>query len=198
MKTKLIFGALAALLGAATGLLAQPQPGTVLWTYDFEPIGGYGQPASPSPALAADGTIYIGTVYGLQALTNTGFAASNKWTFPVPTASGIAVGFDGTIYLASASQNFYAVNPDGSQKWAYTFAAAGSSQPAIGRDDTIYVVADASLYALTASGTKKWSHSIESNGGIPAIDSEGTIYVRNNFWATNCYAFSPDGTLKWS
>jgi len=108
------------------------------------------------------------------------------------------VGFDGTIYLASASQNFYAVNPDGSQKWAYTFVAAGSSQPAIGRDNTIYVVADASLYALTASGIKKWSQSLGSNGGIPAIDSEGTIYVRNNFWATNCYAFSPDGTLKWS
>jgi outer membrane protein assembly factor BamB len=186
------------LAAAALTVLAQPQPGTVLWTYDFYPVGGWGPQTPPSPALGSDGTVYLGTALGLQALTNAGTAALEKWTFSVPTTSGIAVGIDGTVYLANASQSFYAVNPDGSQKWAYTFDAAGSSQPAIGWDNTIYVVADASLYALTADGTKRWSRSIGSNGGIPAIDSAGTIYVRLSQWGTNFFAFNPNGTLKWT
>lgn len=189
MNAKALLGSLVSLLAAAW-CSAQPQPGTVLWTYDI--------PASCAPALASDGTIYVGNYYGLHAITNAGTSASIKWAFPATSVRGISIALDGTIFLATASQYFYAVNPGGSQKWAYTFEGNGSSQPAIGHDGTIYVVADGSLYALTPAGTKKWSYAIGSNGGVPAIAANGTVYVRVNEGATNFYAVHPNGTLKWA
>lgn len=189
MNANALLGSLVSLL-AVTLCSAQPQPGTVLWTYDV--------PTSCAPALASDGTIYVGDYYGLQAITNAGSSASIKWAFPATSVSGISVGLDGVIYLANGSQYFYAVNPDGSQKWAYTFEGNGSSQPAIAHDGTIYVVADGNLYALTPAGTKKWSRAIGGNGGIPAITANGTIYVRLNEGATNFYAFNSDGSLNWA
>src|SRR5438132_318839 len=89
----------------STHLRAQPQAGTVLWTYDL------GTANATSPALSTNGTIYTGTPNGLYAVTNSGSAASNKWIFPTPVRTPAAIGTDGTIYFgdASAGVNFYAL-----------------------------------------------------------------------------------------
>jgi outer membrane protein assembly factor BamB len=172
--------------------LAQPQPGTVLWTYDAT------WPIVSAPVIGPAGTIYIGTDYGLHAVTNAGGFGSNQWIFPEYRTRGATVATDGTIYLASDSQNFYALNPDGSVKWTYVFASYGSCPPAIGFDNTIYVVGNGALNALTATGAKKWAFPIWGEKGLPVIGADGTIYVRNDQSPATLFAVDPKGGMKWS
>ena len=63
-----------------------------------------------SPAIADDGTIYVGTdQYGASGVT------------PQP-----------------ADTSFWAVNSDGTRKWAFYIGDGVESSPAIGHDGTIY------------------------------------------------------------
>src|SRR5258706_16422450 len=58
------------------------EPGTLLWSFDL------GNSIAYSPALAPDGTVYVGTSYGIHAITNSGTTASNKWSW-LQAASGV-------------------------------------------------------------------------------------------------------------
>src|SRR5438105_8507788 len=141
---------LAELVFATVGVHAgQPPPGTVLWTYDL------GAPAT-SPALWTDGTIYIGTLNGLYAITNSGSVASNKWVFSTPVRTSAAVGGDGTIYFGDGNGNLRALNPDGSQRWNLLLETPIQSCPLIGYDGSLYAVAGGKLYAISPSGATKW------------------------------------------
>ena len=101
------------------------------------PLGNTGY---SSPAIGADGTIYVGGYIYLYALNPAD--GSQKWAFPTSgyIYGGAAISADGTIYIGSTDDNLYAVNPNGTQKWA--FETAGPiyfSSPAIGADGTIYI-----------------------------------------------------------
>ncbi len=151
-----------------------------------------------SPALGADGTIYVGSYdHNLYAIHPDGSLA---WTFPTITDidSSPAVGADGTIYVGSDDGNLYAVNPDGSQKWVFATDDWVYSSPALGSDGTIYVGSlDGNLYAINPDGSERWAFSTR-NWVIssPAIGSDGTIYVGSDDY--NLYAINPDGTEKWA
>ena len=189
MNAKALLGSLVSLL-AVTWSSAQPQPGTVLWTYEIS--------TSTDVALSRDGTVYVGSYGGLYAITNDGTSASHKWIFSFSPAlvKGIAVGLDNTIYVANASQFFYAVNPDGTVKWAYE--NADSSQPAVGYDGTIYVSGGSGLLALSPNGNRKWSYQVWDNRGTIAVGHDGTIYFCNQQSPATLFALNPNGTLKWS
>ena len=102
-----------------------------------------------SPAIGADGTIYIGSMdSNLYSVSPTG---SVNWTVATgaPIFSSPAVSADGTIYVGSGDGNLYAINPDGSIKWSYRADTTISSSPAIGADGTVYFASDSGvLYAL--------------------------------------------------
>src|SRR6266498_1048487 len=109
MKTSFTFPVLTVLLIFEPGVFAQPQSGTVLWTYDV------GSRILSSPAMAPDGPVYAGSSVGLYAITNNGSTASNKWTFPASVAGSPAIGTDGTIYFVGGLPNaLFAINPDAS------------------------------------------------------------------------------------
>jgi outer membrane protein assembly factor BamB len=166
--------------------LGQPA-GTLLWSYSADST------ITTSPALASDGTIYLGTGNGLYAITNAG---SNKWTFPTPVASSPAIASDGTIYFCSQDGNLYVVNPNGSQKWSYPMEG-GSGSPAIGPDNTIYVSGGFKLHAVTPAGINKWKSGIGDSGvSSPAVGPDGTIYV-GGWDLVKFYAFDPMGNQKW-
>ncbi len=141
-----------------------------------------------SPALALDGTIYVGSDDdNLYALNPDG---TQQWAFPTgwEVTSSPAIGTDGTLYVGSWDGNLYAINPDSTLKWAFaTGQGAGTfdwitSSPVIGSDGTIYVGSDDyNLYALTDNGTfctEKWTFptGYEINSS-PALATDGTIYV---------------------
>ena len=135
-----------------------------------------------SPAIGADGTIYVGSEDGNLYAINPA-DGSQKWMSSTGNAieSSPAIGADGTIYVGSDDQNLYAFNPaDGSQKWASPTGWSVTSSPALGADGTIYVGSwDNYLYAINpADGSQQWAlatgNRIESS---PALGADGTIYV---------------------
>jgi len=126
-----------------------------------------------SPAIGADGTIYIGSdPYG-----GTGID-------PVVTPT-----------------NFWAINPDGSLKWSFDTEDGVESSPAIGPDGTIYFGSyDSYLYAITDEGTEgklKWKFKTgDQIDGSPTVDGDGIIYFGSR--DSTLYALYPDGTVKWT
>ena len=155
-------------------------------------------PSDSSPAIADDGTIYLGLFNGdLRAFLPDG---SPKWVFNAgrEIKSSPAIGSDGTIYFGSRDRKFYAVGPDGKKKWDFTTRAWVDSSPAIGLDGTIYFGSwDKSFYALKADGTERWR--FRTGGEItssPAINSEGHIYFGSH--DRKFYAMQTDGRPAWA
>ena len=153
-----------------------------------------------SPAIGANGTIYVGSYdHRVYAINPEG---TEKWSFATggSVVSSPAVGTDETIYVGSDNR-LYAINPDGTEKWSFLTGSDVGSSPAIGADGTIYVGSqEGKLYAVNLDGTEKWSFFM--TGGVcvssPAIGADGTIYVTSYVDSPdNLYAISPDGTERW-
>jgi len=77
-----------------------------------------------SPAIGADGTIYVGSWdYNLYAVKPDG---TLRWKFAAgnPVFSSPAISADGTIFFGSSNdRHLYAVNSDGTLKWKFTTGA---------------------------------------------------------------------------
>ena len=165
--------------------------GTLKWKFEA------GSPGASSPAIAGDGTVYVGSRdHYLYAINPDG---TLKWKFETGAwvDSSPAIASDGTIYVGSGDDYLYAIKPDGTLKWKYQTGDWGFSSPAIASDGTIYVGSgDDYLYAIKPDGTLKWKYQtgdwIDSS---PAIAGDGTVYVGSD--DNYLYAINPDGTLKW-
>ncbi len=163
-----------------------------------------------SPAIADDGTVYVGTSAGasgygyLLAYTED---LQLKWAFETAgsVTSSPAIEADGTVYFGSGDSYVYAVNPNGTEKWRYpTGDAIAYSSPAVAPDGTIYIGSnDGYLYAINPNGTLRWRYKYSMGGAIessPAIALDGTIYVgaRGSQPGTGyLYALSPGGAVQW-
>lgn len=168
-------------------------PGTVLWTNWVRVY----YPDS-SPAIAPDGTIYVGSWKKLLfAFQPDGRI---KWTFRALSEikSTPAIGADGTIYFGARDKYMYAVTPEGKLKWRFRTGGWVDASPSIGRTGTVYFGSwDKKFYALDATGQKQWE--LATAGPITssaAIDTNGTIYFGSH--DAHLYALSPDGTKLWS
>jgi outer membrane protein assembly factor BamB len=172
-----------------------------------------------SPAIGADGTIYVGSGAPFAGAPTRGLYAVNpdgtpKWQYvsaDFPAMYSPCVGTNGSIYIQDSVSSLYAINPDGTLDWKYTlnkFSEVGQTAPAIANDGTLYIGADA-LYAIHPDGTLKWRFVTNDVGSIvfrcsPAVSSNGTIYVGVNglFGDTpplGCMllALNADGTFRW-
>jgi outer membrane protein assembly factor BamB len=151
-----------------SGILYAISPaGQVLWQADAAAFGAvFGMRSSP--AVGADGTIYLGTADGdtktpLIAVSGDGTV---EWMFePQNLPEGVepthfdiysspALGSDGTIYFGHEIGRVYALDPeDGSMQWMVeTEAGITWSSPAVAADGTLFV-ADLSgrLYAIATA-----------------------------------------------
>ena len=155
-----------------------------------------------SPALAADGTIYVGSGNGfLYAINPDG---TEKWAYLTESSimnSSPAVAPDGTVYVGTWMNSLFAINPDGTFKWAFPTEDAVYSSPTIAADGTVYFTAgNIGLYAVNPDGTLKWAFYVGGNHGSsyssPAFAADGTIYIGSE--DNNLYAINPDGTERWA
>ena len=167
--------------------------GTEKWKFKVD-----GLILGSSPAIAEDGTIYVGSWdCGLYAINSNG---TLKWRFPSGgiIASSPTIGDDGTIYVGNANGIFSAINPDGTEKWQYDTGGDIYSAPAIDDNGTIYIGSlDNYLYALYPNGTLRWRFKTGDRiYGSPSIAEDGTIYIGSS-WDSYLYALYPNGTLKW-
>ncbi len=179
-----------------------PQTATIKWTVPIgEKISSYA-----GPAIASDGTIYIGTLAGTMHAMNPD--GSIKWNFTTggQIISTPALCSDGTIYFGSKDDKFYAVNPDGTEKWTYTPRGGDINSPAVGSDGTVYFTSSTTslkyVYALNpVDGSEKWTfdpHADTTGNYIfystPVISPDGTIYIN---YGDLVYALDADGSKKW-
>lgn len=183
--------------GSGGRLISVSREGAVKWTFDRERRGAF---IDSSPAVAPDGTVYIGCGDGrMYALTPADRSVALKWELNVNAfiTSSPAIAADGTVYFGAADAQLHAVTPAGNERWAFPTGDVVDSSPAIGADGTIYFGSyDGNVYAVTPGGTEKWR--FRTGGRIfasPAIGADGTIYVGSG--DQRLYAIAPDGTRRW-
>ena len=134
-----------------------------------------------SPAIGADGTIYVGSEdYKLYAINPDG---TEKWRFAAGRSvhSSPAIGVDGIIYVGAYDNNLYAIHSS-----------------SLGLADSPWPMFRKGIKHTGNSGrvTEKWS--LATGGYVkssPAIRADGTIFVGSN--DNNLYAINPDGTERW-
>jgi outer membrane protein assembly factor BamB len=151
-----------------------------VWARALTTRGGTDEGILSSPAIGADGTIYVGSYdKTLYALDRHG---RKKWEFPTGdyVISSPVIAADGTIYIGSYDHKLYAVNPDGTKRWEFKTQGAIVATPALAADETLYAGSDdRNLYALNAeTGEARWiffaGNVIHSS---PVIAKDGTVYI---------------------
>jgi PGF-pre-PGF domain-containing protein len=171
---------------SANQVYALNPDGTLKWNYTI----GTNPESIPAsiPAIASDGTIYVGSGNNLYAINPNG---TLKWSYNTEgtVVSSPAIASDGTVYIGSADYNLYAINPNGTLKWKYKTGYYIYSSPAITSDGIIYVVDhNGNFFAINPDGTLKWSCKIgRVSFSSPAISSDGTVYIVS-YYDNNLYA----------
>lgn len=150
--------------------------GRVLWTF------GSVNFIQASPAIGADGTVYIPSydklVYALDPLTG-----AKKWAHLTgdSISSSPGIGPDGTLYVGCNDGRLYALDgATGTEKWTFLTADTIHSSPAIAADDTVYFGSyDKTVYALNGrTGVEKWRFI--TGGQVlssPVIGPDGTVFI---------------------
>lgn len=155
------------------------------------------------PAIAPDGTIYVGC-YNTNLYAINPADGTDNWVYTADEQifAGIAIGAKGTIYFGADDGKLYALHPSGTNLWTFPGGQGFTGSPAVGSDGTIYFGATwgtsgRRLYAVNPDGTEKWNYPV---GGFvessPAIGKDGAIYFGSN--DNKLHAVNPDGTAKWS
>jgi outer membrane protein assembly factor BamB len=144
--------------------------GHKLWS---APLGGI----AGTPALAGDGTIYVGSADGaLHAIAPDG---TPRWRYPAEGFAQAAPAIGGnSIYGATDRGVVFALDTSGQQRWRADLRAPATGL-ATGADGTVYVTsADGALHALAPDGTPRWSTPL--GGGRPTAPTaapDGRIYA---------------------
>lgn len=87
-----------------------------------------------------------------------------------------------------------AATPPGTKLWEFQTDRPIESSPALAPDGTIYFASGSRLFALTPSGTQKWSIEISIRNSI-TISPTGTIYALTK---NRLFAISPSGQVAWN
>ena len=192
----------------ATGLLAVTAVGDARAQAEGTRKGAFGLGTNgvtvSSPAIGADGSIFIGVETrggGRVLAVNPSDFSRPKWVRELTrfVQSSPAVGADGTVYIGGGDGKLYALNPvNGDSRWECDLKTPLSSSPAVGVDGTIYIGGslDSKLHAVWPNGTERWAFP---TGGVvtssPTIGPDGAVYVGS--WDRMVYAVTPEGTRKW-
>jgi len=97
--------------GIAGSFAARAPNGDLKWKAQLA-LGGFSAEPTGAPAVASDGTVYIGLRSGnTSALAALGNGGSVAWTFETfgQILSGPAIGTNGTVYFGSTDRKLYAV-----------------------------------------------------------------------------------------
>ena len=157
------------------------------------------QPIVSTPALGADGTIYISSLdRKLFAVTPFG---KKRWQYEGLddlVLSSPATAIDGTVYIGCKDSYLYAIKPNG--RFLRKFGTQGviDSSPFVRSDGTILIAShDANLYAVSPSGKQLWTYQAQDKfrRATPAEAADGTLYIgsQDGF----LHAISAEGKRKW-
>ena len=178
---------------------------TELWTIDL------GVGIISSPAIAEDGTVYIGDEDGLVIAITPGLELGQpgqpKWSFDTGLESiegSPSLGPDGTVYIGTGDGRLFAFDGQtGAIKPGWPFTEPLDvvySTPAIAENGTVYFGSgDTKLYSVSSVGVKLWSY--DTDGFVdssPAIGADGTVYFGSTDGKVYAvYGDSPLGFSRW-
>lgn len=170
-----------------------PSTPTAKWVYDTGESGWW----PSSPAIAADGTIYISFGDGtFHAINPNG---TRKWQLKLGTDvdsdSSPAIGADGSVYVCGSESRLYSFSPSGARQWSRPIVGPIVCSPTIGPGGTIYVGAQSGLHAFAPDGTHKWVFATGGPVRSPvAVAPSGDIYVGTR---SGLHALDPSGAQRW-
>jgi outer membrane protein assembly factor BamB len=167
-----------------------------------------------TPAIDADGTVYVGAPDELHAYRADGTlkevlanGRGGGWSTP-------ALGADGALYVQNGGMlhavDIATTDPTKRVKWPpYSTKDRERASPTIGADGTVYIgslVDDSAnrtytgmVYALDpATGSLKWPVPFISgpmHDSSPAIGADGTLFVATDFGMV--FAIGADGKERW-
>lgn len=201
-------------VGERSTLYAIAPSGTIKWHWELDQTS-----STAGGAIGSDGTVYLGgnhgTLYAVSPQTSvTTSLPSNgqlpariiKTLMPIPhlkwktivggSYASLAYDPNGTLYAVS-NDHLYQVNTStGAAAVLFTASGSFTNTPVIGVDHTIYAAVLDRFYALSPSGTVKWSY--QARGTITtsaSMDAMGKLFFGSN---DSClYAFNTDGILLW-
>lgn len=182
-----------------------PSTNTVKWSVQMPKTQANQQPRfiGTSPALGADGSVYIGAEYGnLYSIRANGVI---KWATSLERSieySSPAIATDGIIYNGSDAHKLFALSSK-AVKWTVIGSSSNTADawikpsPIIGGDGTVYYGDRVGkFYAVNAEGKEQWRFDAYSEiYSSAAISAEGTIYFGDS--NAHFFALNPDGLKKW-
>jgi outer membrane protein assembly factor BamB len=138
---------------AARPSTARPAPGTgtLLWRFHA------GSAVHAAPAVAADGTIYVGTADGIvQALSERG---TLLWSYTIEGAVAWPplVDASGRVFVATAAQRLYSFSSRGDLSWQLRAPAHVATEPALAPPwGLLFAGTDGNLWAYSEHAVALW------------------------------------------
>ncbi len=154
-----------------------------------------------TPALADDGTLYVGSWDNKLYAINSEDGGV-KWSFETPghIMTPPVIGSDGTIYVCSNENLVYAINPDGSCKWSIGLNYGYLGPMAIGVDGAVVLGSKLGFVKIYPDKRTERIQPIYGNRCFtPSIFNNGTtcIFNRNNLVENMLTAYSINGKYLW-
>jgi len=146
----------------------------VVWAYRA------GAPLAASPAIAADGSVVVGSVDGyLHALRRDG---SFRWGYTLrgPLVGRPALAANGDVFAAADPNGLYALDSDGLLLWVSSVAGGVTSPPVVDRQERVWVTTGQGVL-LGFSGHGGVVGFAHVGGGRPVgpapLEDQGVIFA---------------------
>ena len=192
-------------------LMAFRDPGTgkqleMVWSFHPEGQSSF----HSTPAVAADGTVYLGFSTPVPDPHGTFYALSPKgvalWTVDLGagrTTSSPTLGSDGTVYTTSGTGKLFAISPAGKTLWTAQTGLILKASPALGQDGTVYVASmDDKLYAIApplagqTEGQVRWTFRFgDFPGGGTPVTATAPPSGSDGLGSGATPTIGPDGTI---
>lgn len=181
-----------------SGLLAIRPSGILKWFFPL-PVNAVGGSFiyTQSPALAADGTVYIrGYDSTLKAISSDG---TLKWTIPAITSVRSPV-VDNSGYIYTGMDTIYCFNPDGTIRWAFRSPDVSNycTRIVLSRTRIYCGFYESGILALNYRGEQVWHYpAVFANFlhyGI-LVDGNDNLYFKGN--SDQIYSIDKNGTFRW-
>lgn len=163
--------------------------GAPRWEYAF----GEGNEAS-SPAVSADGMVYICMDNEMYAITPDGALA---WSYAATGGARLgspSIGAGGQVYASSNESKLYVLSATGELAGAFSIAPGLYGQLALDALGSVYGGGGDGAIAIGADGSMRWTY-YTAGGAKSVLDAAGNVYVASG--DSRLYALAPDGALRW-
>lgn len=143
--------------------------------------------ATATPAVAGNGTLYIGTLSGTLYAVNPG--GGIVWSYPTgaPISTSPAVDSQGHVYVTNTYYQ-YAFTPSGQPMWIRPVPAPPATPMALDRggadgDNLYFVDLAGSPWSVSPRGVKRWTGTASLTGNIIAAspvlsgDTLGSVFL---------------------